>query len=113
MPIITFSFVLLLFAIRSFTRLQQQKLWHETARIALEKGLPPPPFPATVGRGRMIYVGLVWVAVGIGLRFVQLSGPSRWAPLPICIGIALLVGGVIQLVFPPKKPALPSLTDTL
>jgi hypothetical protein len=96
-----FTFVIIMVAIRSYTRLQRQKLWHETARSALEKGQPLPPNFGGRGWGYQgawpLYRGLIWIAAGVGLHFVNRPGIQDWAPLPICIGAAFLVVGVISL----------------
>lgn len=95
---------------------RRQELWHQTARIALEKGQPLPPFPDAPGlheaaansantqprwRGYMIG-GLINLAIGAGL-FVSLSRISGTpfnvgylGCIPGFIGIALLLGAGIE-----------------
>jgi hypothetical protein len=97
---------------------RRQELWHQTARIALEKGQPLPPLPDGVGlgdatsatgaansqprwRGYLIG-GLINVAIGAGL-FVSLSQISGTpfnvgylGCIPGFIGIALLLGAGIE-----------------
>jgi hypothetical protein len=85
---------------------QRRVLWHETARIALEKGQPLPPnfgqddtscrshaTPADDIRG-----GLISIAVGAGLYlfFVGFGmGPLRFVgAIPAFVGIAMLLFGI-------------------
>ena len=110
--IVIFGFVLLVILIRNIFRLRHQRLWHETARIALEKGQPVPPgqggFRGSCGwNGRRWgwawYRGLIWIAVGIGLYYCDIGQARNWAPLPFCIGIAMVAGGLIaQMVSKPE-----------
>lgn len=98
---------------------QRQAMWHETARVALEKGQPIPPMPAS-GDARQsslqvtpaeweetklkqryhgyLIGGLVNLAVGIGL-FVflsQFAGKVGYVgAIPGCVGVALLIGAAI------------------
>lgn len=102
--LIIFGFVIVLVAIRSVARIQRQKMWHDTVRAAIDKGQPIPDALAKMpawSRGRccgpwMWYRGLIWIAVGIGLYLVNSGGVRQWAPLPICVGAALLIGGVVS-----------------
>jgi formate-dependent nitrite reductase membrane component NrfD len=96
---------------------ERRRLWHETARIALEKGQPVPPNPDTnnthVAREKSpasdVRGGLVLIAVAVGL-YLGLSG-IRSGPGPhligayICggIGIALLLNALITVVFARKS----------
>ena len=100
---------------------RQQELWHQTARIALEKGQPVPSFYDGAGfaaaaaavkaataannqprwRGYLIG-GLINLGVGAGLfvALSQISGTSfnvgYFGCIPGFIGIALLVGAAIE-----------------
>lgn len=101
---------------------RREQLWHETARLALEKGQPIPqstwdgPNPERVAdferraesmrrcrrfrRGRGDFRGgLVLLALGAGL-FIALSnipdGHPYFAAIPGCIGVALLINGIIE-----------------
>ena len=92
-----------------YFRHQQQKLWHETARIALEKGQPLPPLPAedqNEDRGSELASdfrsGLILVGTGIGLRFIV--GPGIAAVVGF-IGVALLVYATFALMFRRKNPS--------
>lgn len=93
---------------------QKQRLWHETARLAIERGQPLPPYPATdeerasqppAGvsydewrrhqRGRGLKGGLILIAVGIGLGFV--SGQNFFAgAIPALIGVALVINALVE-----------------
>lgn len=82
----------------------RQKQWHETARLALEKGQPLPaqldeapqsqPRQRTDGPRRDLRTGLVLIAVGAGLYFFlgTLVGPAlgRVGAIPGFIGVALV-----------------------
>ena len=103
--LVIFAFVAAIVAMKTVFRMQRQKLWHETARAAIDKGQPLPPAPAYwsgCGRwsrygGAWVWArGLIWIAFGIGLHFVNSGGARQWAPLPICIGAAMVVVGLIQ-----------------
>ncbi len=98
-----------------------RKLWHETARIALEKGQPVPEPPpeddderrpvAAVGgmesarmqrcRG-LIIAGLVNLAVGAGLFLalfkVGVGNASYFAAIPAFVGVALFLSAWIDIV---------------
>jgi hypothetical protein len=106
-------------------------LWHETARLALEKGQPiPPPYPDVAptnplesaamstadrelatsrARGYRIrgYIlgGLINLAVGAGLYFAltQVSPQAAtFAAIPGFIGIAFLAMALIEYLFSRK-----------
>lgn len=97
---------------------RRQELWHQTARIALEKGQPLPPLPEGTGFGdaasaakgannpprwRGYLIGaLINLAIGAGL-FVSLSqiagtpfNLGYLGCIPGFIGIALLLGAAIE-----------------
>lgn len=95
---------------------QRRVLWHETARIALEKGQPLPPnlgendtscrsqaTPANDIRG-----GLISIAVGAGLYlfFVGFGmGPLRFVgAIPAFVGIAMLLFGLLAALRRKKTP---------
>jgi hypothetical protein len=111
---------------------QQRRLWHETARAALEKGQPLPPQPgpewamhlkhwqdlglsvAQIERLRRNRWrrdrrgGLVMLAIGVGvyLGLASIDHGERlrvFAYVPGCIGLALLVNGLINVAFPGRE----------
>jgi hypothetical protein len=95
---------------------QQRRQWHETARLALEKGqpVPPPPSgkipggaPASSERND-IRTGLILVAVGFGLflffKGLDARAVAQIGAIPGCIGGALLLYGL----FAPKKSVAPT-----
>lgn len=93
---------------------QKQRLWHETARLAIERGQPIPAYPATdeerasqppqgvsyeewrrYRRGRGLKAGLILMSVGIGLGFV--NGQNYYAgAIPFLIGVALVINALIE-----------------
>ena len=98
---------------------QRRRQWHETARVALEKGLPiPTPSgeeePATGPADQRYSVrndlraGLILIAVGSGLYLGFASGGLRGFPMigayiPGFIGVALTLNGIITAVTAPKS----------
>jgi len=87
-------------------------MWHQTARIALEKGQPLPPMgengelakpgePMPRWRGLMIG-GLINLGVGAGLYIALGAIPNTafnvglFGCIPFFIGVALLVGAIIE-----------------
>jgi len=110
--VIVFAFIIIIIALATFRRNQQQKMWHETVRLAIEKGQPMPESMAYGGpfgrnfryRGTWpIYRGLIAIAIGIGLALVHSTGANKWAPLPICVGVAFLLIGVFNAFRSPDK----------
>jgi hypothetical protein len=87
---------------------RRHQLWHETARVALEKGQPLPPMPADVAPppslppkpANDIRSGLVLIAVGAGLYLFLGSLVSQSmgyvGAIPGFIGIALLLFGLFN-----------------
>ena len=110
----------------------QRRLWHETARAALEKGQPVPPYPGAQAqdttkswhefamsqmaahhnfqRSRWrcdLRRGLVLVAIGLA---VYVARPPSWTPgwdlaiyIPSFIGAAHLLSALFSAVFPKKE----------
>ena len=96
---------------------RRQQLWHETARIALEKGQPLPMLPENVSTvkspGNDIRSGLILIAVGAGLIvFFYYSWLRYLGAIPGCIGVALLLYGVLKALFGGKPaPAIREATE--
>jgi small-conductance mechanosensitive channel len=101
---------------------RRQALWHETARVALEKGQPLPPlqdqekspsWETTPSRGdnkNDFRSGLVLVAVGAGLYLFLSAFLGRAfglvGAIPGFVGVALLLYGLLNVFFGSKdKPA--------
>jgi hypothetical protein len=104
--IVVFTFVIAIIAIRNFSRLKRQKMWHDTARAAIEKGQPLPP-ELTYGRWRNgprfaggwpLSRGLILIAVGVSFYLMDKPGLRAWAPLPLCLGAAFLVISLISFL---------------
>lgn len=98
---------------------RRQAMWHETARIALEKGQPLPRLPEDEDEPKRdrspandIRAGLVLIAVGAGL-FLFLGGlgaakVGMVGAIPGLIGVALLLFGIVTAMMkrndPPSSP---------
>ena len=94
---------------------RQRQMWHETVRLALEKGQPIPTQAAPefirerAPHGGMemnhhdLRGGLVLMAVGLGLYWF--IGPVGY--IPGFIGVALVVYALINRLFPEKKSDQP------
>ncbi len=109
---LTFTILLIIFGLKYTQR--RQELWHETARVALEKGQPLPPLPRDMQPSKQeveendIRTGLVLIAVGAGLYLFFFSLFGGWmkyvGAIPGLIGVALLIYGVGNAVFGRKQP---------
>jgi hypothetical protein len=85
---------------------QRRRLWHETARLAIEKGQPIPPHPDEPkptrrdAAQRDLRAGLVLIAVGAGTYiFLQAVSDARVANLgliPGLMGVALVLHWIIS-----------------
>jgi hypothetical protein len=107
--IIVFSFIILMILIRRFFQWQRHKLWHETARLALEKGQPitsAGPDPEVQSwrswrrrRGATFDFrrGLILLAVSAGMYFSGHGHVRDYVLIPAFIGAAFLVMGIISL----------------
>src|SRR5262249_42723774 len=102
-PAITFVFVAAIVITAMYFKHQRRPMWHETARLALEKGQPLPAIPNDDWRQRRrgcdVRTGLILIAVGIGLflMFSSMSdkhGSGYVGAIPGLIGVALLLHGV-------------------
>lgn len=93
-------------AIALYFHHRRQQLWHETARLALEKGQPvPASFETLAGPQRAaqprndIRSGLILIAVGAGLILFFYNSWLRYlGAIPGCIGAALLLYGLFSTV---------------
>lgn len=109
---LTFTSLLIIFGLKFVQR--RQELWHETARVALEKGQPIPPLPSDMQPAKAepenndIRAGLVLIAVGAGLYLFFISLFGGWmkyiGAIPGFIGAALLLYGLTQAAFGRKNP---------
>lgn len=93
---------------------RRREMWHQTARLALEKGQPLPPqadeAPAAQGprshRSNDFRSGLILIAVGGGLYLflnsVGAEGARFVGAIPGFIGVALLLYGLFEAVFKRK-----------
>lgn len=97
---------------------RRRELWHETARLALEKGQPLPPLnpdyeehtgstPKNRDENHDIRGGMVLIAVGAGLFLMlgSLSSNLRFiGVIPGFIGVALLLYALLAAFFRRKQP---------
>lgn len=114
--------VIIVFGLK-FTQ-RRQELWHETARIALEKGQPLPPLPRDMQHEKAdhenndIRTGLILIAVGAGLYLFFLSLFGGWmkyiGTIPGFIGVALLLYGLLKAIFGGKpNPAVKEAVESM
>ena len=114
---LVFLFIIAVVAIKQISRWHQRQLWHETARIALEKGQPIPPegpsscqddrFPRAGMRFRYfkkhpilrISQGIILASIGVGLYYAAPSGLGNWWLLPVFIGGAQVLTGLLMFLF--------------
>lgn len=97
---------------------RKQAMWHELAKLALEKGQPVPVPPPDAGNGwqgenaqtspqqttqnrkRGLFIGgLVNIAVGGGLFFALShidKNAANFAAIPFFVGVALLLAGFLD-----------------
>lgn len=100
---------------------RQRELWHETARIALEKGQPLPPAveeftrrnPDRRFKRNDLRAGIILLAVSLGL-YVFFHAVARdaeaIAAIPGCLGGALVLLGIIEALSGKKSDELPPRT---
>lgn len=97
---------------------RNRQMWHDTARLALEKGRPLPPMPEDHEPRRLrnqgsasddIRAGLICIAVGAALYLFLGSfvggGLGYVGAIPAFVGIALLLFGVIRALTERKSPS--------
>lgn len=115
-PVFGMMVITAIVVVRLHFKHQRERLWHETMRTAMEKGLPIPSEPET-GRYRRqgrhgplhdVRAGLILLAISGGL-FAGLAGnglPGQsliGAYVTGAIGIAMLLNAVITAIFAPKS----------
>lgn len=97
---------------------RRHELWHETVRVALEKGQPIPPNPDEptqhdrIEENRNdIRSGLILIAIGVSLAlfFVSIGAPQvRYVgAIPGFIGVALLIHPLYNTLFGSKPKNRP------
>ncbi|HXA14192.1 MAG TPA: hypothetical protein VNW23_03625 [Opitutaceae bacterium] len=108
--IIIFAFIIVLGSIKQYFRWKRTQLWHETARIALEKGQPLPKTELDCmldkgmtrhrpwGAWRDVRRGLVLIAIGAALYIALPQDSATWAAIPGFIGIACLLIGLFSFL---------------
>jgi hypothetical protein len=94
---------------------QRRRLWHETARVALEKGQPLPADPEVKILGqqegarsplRDVRRGLILLAVSVGLYLGFRENERQvlvGSYITGCIGIALLISAALTALFGSKS----------
>jgi hypothetical protein len=121
-PITLFVVALLIVAVVLYFKHQNRRQWHETARLALEKGQPIPNAQAMLDAGappkpengntsrRDIRAGLILLALAAGLYFggAELHVPTAGIYIPGFIGLALLLNALITYLITKKHPEKPS-----
>ena len=108
-------FILAIVASALYFKHQRQKLWHETARLALEKGQPLPPMSPEKKfdherqnlNQHDLRAGLILIAAGAGifLFFNAVAGPqvAYLGVIPGFVGVALLLHSIITKLSAPKN----------
>jgi hypothetical protein len=130
-PVVSLVFAGVMAVSAMYFKHQKQLAWHQTARLALEKGqpMPPPPMsdeelkyapaPPTMSaaewqqaqrtqqRRRDLRAGLILLAVGGGLYLMlrEMSGTdvAMVGAIPGLIGVALLLHGLLDRVLTGNK----------
>jgi hypothetical protein len=96
---------------------RRREMWHQTARLALEKGQPLPAFPDDEGTPRPrstdgsaandLRAGLICIGCGFGLYFFLGALVDRSlgyvGAIPGFVGVALLISGACRLLFARKE----------
>lgn len=109
--VIIFAFVIVIVGIKRYFQWKRYQLWHETARIALEKGQPVPPgepsgrdqwdrgyWRGSWGPWGELRRGLVLLAVGAALYLALPEEAKPYAAIPAFIGVASLVIGLLSFL---------------
>jgi hypothetical protein len=121
------GFTAVLFVTVLYFQSKKRQMWHETARLALEKGQPLPPWPNTdeelklrpppgtslaeweaIRRAReqrgSLKAGLILIAVGVGLYIMMQPQGILVGAIPGLIGVALIVHALIERLFAGGRP---------
>lgn len=96
---------------------RRREMWHQTARLALEKGQPLPPLPGedeapkrNPDENSDFRAGLILVAAGIGLYLFLGTflgrGLGYVGAIPGLIGVALLLYATIRVLTRSKSSSL-------
>jgi hypothetical protein len=120
--VVIFAFIIISGIIKQYFRWKRAQQWHETARLALEKGQPLPKdeLDCISNRGWKhdrpwrvswdVRRGLVLIAVGTALYFALPAGVNLWAAIPAFIGVAFLLFGLFSFL-QSDKPSDPQDRD--
>jgi hypothetical protein len=106
-----FAFVIVFVGIQRYFQWKRYQLWHDAARLALEKGQPVPPAEATGGcAGRWspwsdVRCGLIFLAVGAALYYALPDNAKPYAAIPAFIGVAKLLLGLFSMITSDKASA--------
>jgi hypothetical protein len=116
--IVIFGYVIVVKLISTDGANKRAKLWHETARLAIEKGQPlPPPLKDRSGRmglwGSGLQRGLMLIAIGAGLYLALPATTRIWGVLPVFMGIAMLINSLINRGRDGDAPSGPPSGDRL
>ncbi len=127
-PVSGFAFVISILLIRSKIRMQRNKLWHETARLALEKGQPIPIPPSAIENDPVdasgekqnsvandIRTGLILLAIAGGSFFSKKEGmplPSAAYYVTGFLGLAFLINAAIGKFLHPADVSKETNKDT-
>lgn len=119
-PVVIFALAAVIALTAMYYHHRREALWHETARVALEKGqkLPPRPGEEALRQEQLqkhgatpatdLRAGLVLVATGIGLYLFLGAflgrGLAFVGAIPFCIGIAMIIYALGSLLFARKNP---------
>ena len=130
-PITLFFVALIIIVAGQYFKNQSRKMWHETARIALEKGQPVPvpqseiPPRITEALGKQlesrpsgsgdVKAALILIAIAAGLYFGLNDFRGEFRPMPSFlfyipgfIGVALLLNALITFLTRRKNPEKPT-----
>lgn len=100
-----FLFIATIVIAAFFFQYRKMKCWHETTRLALEKGVTPPPMPEELASSKKEYKpdvghGLVVLAVGLALYFglpqISPSIPLIGAYITGFVGIAIILSALFN-----------------